>query len=113
MYSQHSVDETCSLLVRKIMKTGYEVKPNARENKRKNAEEEQKSQAHKAKKQRSLSRCSEQSRSFLQVNLSPSWQPIKLRFAHLENHLKVTIGQMLLKVAPFNIRRKSIVCGIQ
>jgi len=54
---------------------------------------------------------SEQSDSTLEVVSSPERKRIELVSVHVEGHLEVGVGQVLLEVAPVDVRRKFVVAG--
>lgn len=54
---------------------------------------------------------SEQSDSPLEVVSSPERKRVELVSVHVEGHLEVCVGQVLLEVAPVDVRRKFVVAG--
>jgi hypothetical protein len=53
----------------------------------------------------------EQSDATLKIVPSPEWQRVELVSVHVEGHLEVGVGQVLLEVAAVDVRRKFVVAG--
>ena len=55
--------------------------------------------------------CSEQPDAPLEVVSFPERERVELVSVHVEGHLEVGVGEVLLEVAPVNVRRKFVVAG--